>query len=227
MTDHATWRLSLGSYLAGALPAPERVALEEHLRECPSCQQELAALAPLPVVLTRLAPEDFLVDEEPAAVPDRLLEGVAARLAGTRERERRDLRRWRVATASLAAAVVAIVAGLGIVALRGTPSAGGRVVALRSLAASASLAGTVSLASKPWGTEISLSARGLPASGCVAVLTEIDGTHETLGHWGPTPDHQVVVPLATDVRVARIRTITVETTAGTRLLTTTLTPQRA
>ena len=51
--DHRDWRLSLGAYALGDLPADERAALAAHLEGCPECRAELrelegvAALLPL------------------------------------------------------------------------------------------------------------------------------------------------------------------------------------
>lgn len=45
---------AIGAYILGALPDDERIVFEAHLRECPSCQQELRDLGPIAAILPRL-----------------------------------------------------------------------------------------------------------------------------------------------------------------------------
>ena len=42
--DHRDWRLSLGAYALGDLPADERAALAAHIEGCPECRAELREL---------------------------------------------------------------------------------------------------------------------------------------------------------------------------------------
>ena len=52
--DAALSHDAIGAYILGALPDDERIAFEVHLRECPSCQQELRELGPIAALLPRL-----------------------------------------------------------------------------------------------------------------------------------------------------------------------------
>jgi anti-sigma factor RsiW len=49
-------RLSIGALLLGALAPAERHRVLDHLDGCPSCRDELIALAPLPALLRRARP---------------------------------------------------------------------------------------------------------------------------------------------------------------------------
>jgi anti-sigma factor RsiW len=48
------YRISVASYVLGALPPGERIEVDVHLRTCPECQAELVGLAGLPGLLSRL-----------------------------------------------------------------------------------------------------------------------------------------------------------------------------
>lgn len=101
---------ALAAYVLDALPEAERRALEEHLRDCAECRQELAALyraaAALPLTLDAAAP--------PPALRERILRAVGAapavpeRRAGAAALFRRSAAGWLAA-----AALFLIALGLG------------------------------------------------------------------------------------------------------------------
>jgi predicted anti-sigma-YlaC factor YlaD len=109
MTDHTDLRLALGSYLAGALDAETRAAVQDHLDGCETCRAELAGLAPLPGFLGKLAPGE--VDPGALSLPEGLLPGLIARARAIETRNRLRLRRWRVLNGVLGAATAAATAG--------------------------------------------------------------------------------------------------------------------
>jgi anti-sigma factor RsiW len=47
------WRYDIAAYVLGSISPAERTALEEHLRDCPSCQDQLTQFAGLPGLLAR------------------------------------------------------------------------------------------------------------------------------------------------------------------------------
>ena len=177
MTTHDETRLSLGSYLAGALDAASRHEVGEHLESCASCRAELAELAALPGLLARVGP---LVDED-VAVPANLRSGLVARVRDEHRADRRRLRTWRRTTAAvgLVAAVL-----LGVVVLRLPSSGPGTSYGMRTTGAVVSLGGTATLVPKPWGTEVVLALRGVPAGlTCEAVVVDAHGTPQVIGNW--------------------------------------------
>ncbi|MGH3659897.1 MAG: anti-sigma factor family protein, partial [Micromonosporaceae bacterium] len=97
------------AYLLGALSAADRDSYELHLGECAECRGELAGLAELPALLSRLptaTAERFTAPEAPAEWPaDALLERILS-AAGERRRAERRRARWRAAAAAVAAACV-------------------------------------------------------------------------------------------------------------------------
>ena len=64
-------RQLLGVYVVGAIDPAERAAVEEHLAECASCRDELAGLASLPAMLSRVPPADVeQLSLAPSGLPD-------------------------------------------------------------------------------------------------------------------------------------------------------------
>ena len=213
MNDHAELRLALGSYLVGALSPAERSVLETHLRDCNACRDELNELSVLPGFLGRLTPEQVIGGFPPP--PESLLTGLLARAQGVETARRRRLRRWQGGVAALSLAAAAIV---GVLVFSAT-SVPGTSYHLQSALASTPSAGEVTLVTKPWGTELILAMKNLPAgTSCVAVVTDGQGRVEVVGTWGATTNHAAQVTLATDISTAHLRTITVETAAGQHLL---------
>jgi hypothetical protein len=106
-------RPSLGVYVLGAIDPAERALVDAHLLTCRECRDELAGLAGLPALLTRVNPDEIsricaddavrtVTDDRP---PTELI-GTVLDLAEARRRRTR----WRFVAA--AAAVVAIAGGL-------------------------------------------------------------------------------------------------------------------
>jgi len=54
-------RLELGAYLVGASGAADRSAIAAHLACCPGCRGELAELAGLPGLLSRVPAESLVL----------------------------------------------------------------------------------------------------------------------------------------------------------------------
>lgn len=119
MTD--LWTDKLSEYLDGSLPAPERLAVSQHLEACAECRETLAQLA------TVVEQASSLADAEPT---HDLWSGIAGRL-GPRVADviemprRRPERRITLGIPQLMAAgiALAILSGTAVwFAMRGTPS---------------------------------------------------------------------------------------------------------
>ena len=213
MNDHAELRLALGSYLVGALSPAERSMLEMHLRDCNTCRDDLNELSVLPGFLGRLTPEQVIGGFPPP--PESLLTGLLARAQSVETARRRRLHRWQGAVVAVSLAAAAIV-GVLVFPKASIP---GTSYQLHSALTSTPSAGEVTLVTKPWGTELILVMKNLPAgTSCIAVVTDGQGRIEVVGTWGATTTHAAQVTLATDISTAHLRTITVETAAGRRLL---------
>jgi hypothetical protein len=124
MTDHVSDRLS--AYLDDELGAPERAAVEAHLRSCAACAAELGALQRVVAYARGVAARD-----EPPARD--LWSGIRARIeaqpagrsfgGGSQAPRRVSLPVWQLAAAAVL--LMAVSAGTAWVVRGGAPAAGG------------------------------------------------------------------------------------------------------
>jgi len=102
-------RQLLGVYVVGAIDPAERALVDDHLGQCPLCRDELAGLAGLPAMLSRIPAADvermdIAVTELPA--PQEPSAEMLASLLRKVSVKRRS-RMWRSVAAVAAAAVIA------------------------------------------------------------------------------------------------------------------------
>jgi anti-sigma factor RsiW len=123
--DCAEARLSLGVYVLGAIDPAERALVDSHLAGCRDCRDELAGLAGIPALLSRVGAEEAFAlaesDGPPAsaaslaavgqgtAEPPRELLATVIDLTSARRRRRR----WRDASLGVAGARMKAARGLG------------------------------------------------------------------------------------------------------------------
>lgn len=173
-TDHAELRRALGAYAVGALEPAERSQLDDHLEGCQACRDELASLAALPGLLSRLSEEEAAggilgVSEDHAG-------RVVAAVAADRAAERRRTRFWRSVAA--VAAAVALVLGAVVAA----PWAGpyGTVYAAQGSGVHA----TASVVPRDWGMRVELHVEELPeARGYTVWAVAQDGHRAYVASW--------------------------------------------
>lgn len=99
-----------GAYILGALSPAERADYERHLPSCDQCRQSVATLAVLPGLLGRLDPDTAT---PPFTAPPTLLPRLLAAAARSRRHERRR-RVWGSVAVTAAAAMIAVVVGVGV-----------------------------------------------------------------------------------------------------------------
>ncbi|GAA3735070.1 zf-HC2 domain-containing protein [Micromonospora maritima] len=183
-----------GAYVLGALAPAERAAYERHLSGCAECREAVAEIAVLPGLLGRLDPaglEQFLeVGPETNRVP--------ALLDAARERRRRERSRSRrrYAVTALAAAVLAVLAGVGVTLVRPPAEPATRQVALtamRPVAGTVPVHAEVGLTETPWGTEVTMHCGYDRRAGHREAYTfrlvahGPDGATEQIGSWLAAP----------------------------------------
>lgn len=157
--------LDTGVYVLGALVPGEREVYERHLAGCETCRRDVAQLAVLPGLLSRLdagTAEAIAGEGRPvaASAPETLVPAAlsAARVARAVER-RRTLR--RALGMGLAAASLAALAGFGVRAIEDTgdrgpsgPSVPVAMSSMRPVGAVAPVTAEVGMVPYPGGTTV-------------------------------------------------------------------------
>jgi hypothetical protein len=202
--------VALGAYVVGSLDHAERADVEAHLARCPACRDELAALAPLPGLLSRLSLAE--VEAGPAPVDDAMLD----RLLGAAERERRSdtRRRWLAA-----AAVLVMLAG-------GT---GGSVAAWQAThgndwprydVAQGQVHLVVTVSDDEGGTKLEMALWGVdPEERCALVAVSRDGREEVAGWWEATYAGTAKITGTTSIPREQLSRLRVVTDGGRTLVT--------
>lgn len=161
-------RQLLGVYVVGAIDPAERVLVDEHLGECPQCRDELAGLAGLPAMLSRVPAADVeRLSFEPSGLPEmtepsaELLNSLLRKVAA-----KRRTRLWRGAVAVAASAAIAAGAAAAATQLAGQPVAAHDVAS--GVNPQTHVAAVVDYASTPWAsTEIRVQVSGVrPGTYC-------------------------------------------------------------
>jgi predicted anti-sigma-YlaC factor YlaD len=206
--------ISLGAYVVGALDHTERADVEAHLARCPMCRDELAELAPLPGLLSRLTVDEVLAGppallsaDADGMMLDRLL-AVAAR-----ERRRASRTRWLAA-----AAAVVVLAGAStgvVVATHGhgthwqqTASAAAGPIHLR-----------VKLVDQANGTKLDMTMWGVArGERCSLLAVSRDGRTESAGWWDATYEGTAHVTGTTSISRRDLSELRVVTDSGKTLV---------
>jgi hypothetical protein len=156
-------RQLLGVYVVGAIDPAERSVVDEHLSGCPACRDELAGLAGLPAMLSRvpLAEAERIATgstvPESEAPPVDLLNSLLRKVWA-----KRRARMWRSVAAVAAAAMIAA----------GSAAAAVELASPGSLVASATSASThvgavVDYSAASWGTAMRVKVSGIsPGTYC-------------------------------------------------------------
>jgi hypothetical protein len=121
--DHRDWKLSLGAYALGDLPADERAAIAAHLEGCAECREELRELEGVAALLPLADPA--LIEQPAARPPADLGARIEAQIAAESAKEgyARRRRRFRLGLGgAVAVAAVAAVLALAILPLGGESS---------------------------------------------------------------------------------------------------------
>jgi len=193
-TCDSTLRLSLGAYVLGALDPVERAEVDAHLAECAACREELAGLAVMPGLLSRVRLEDLL-EPEPSPSPA-MTERLLRRLRAARRARRRRL-------AIAGATLVLAAAGVGAVVLAAGNGSGGPVNQPASVAAvnpRTGVSAKLSLRSAPWGTALHVRVRGVPAgTRCRLIAVSKTGARDVAGTWSATYEGTADVQAATAI----------------------------
>jgi anti-sigma factor RsiW len=209
--EHQQLREALGAYVLGALDPAERRQLEQHLKGCRDCTDELARLSPLPGLLGRVSEREVRAG---LLLPsDDLLDGIIGQLAREERLLRTQVRRWRFA--AVAAAVAALVTA--VVAVAPWQPAPDRVfAAVDPIAADATaVTGQAAAIAWEWGTTVELRVEDLPRrDGYVLWAIADDGRRERAGTWGDTKSGYAQVRGASSIARSELRRVEVTDREG-------------
>jgi hypothetical protein len=188
-------RTSLGVYVLGAIDPAERTLVDAHLASCQECRDELAGLAGIPALLSRVSADEVgrisLEDAERAIPEDHSQELLGSVISLTAARRRRN--RWRN-LALTAAAVVVLVAG-AVVGLRvssnggASPNVAGTFRTESAVNPQTGVKATFKYAVEPWGTSIQTEVFNIRmGTPCVLWVTNAQGQHIWAGSWVVSSD---------------------------------------
>jgi hypothetical protein len=201
--DCAEVRLSLGVYVLGAIDPSERAQVDSHLAGCRDCRDELAGLAGIPALLSRVGAEEAFAlaesDGPPAALaavgqgaaePPRELLATVIDLTSARRRRRR----WRDASLGVAAALVIAAGVFGGLRLGSSPPQASEASAQFPGPAagpwqtvsgqSQGMTATVMYRPMGWGTQLAAKVSGIPVgTKCQMWAIGAGGTRTLVGSW--------------------------------------------
>ncbi|PRB17368.1 zf-HC2 domain-containing protein [Microbacterium sp. MYb62] len=220
--DHARYADWDAAYVLGALSAADRAEYEAHLAQCAECRAAIAEIAPMPGLLSRVAPEraESLLRASDAETP--APEHRARVLSLAAERARRRRRAWIVGIAAAAAIVVAAVTVPVISTQLRPPST---TIALEQLR-DAPLTASVSLTDVAWGTRLDMicdygSEGDAPADGWAYALVVVsdDGTESVLSTWRAHPGTTARLSAGTELQASDISAVEIRAVdSGTVLM---------
>lgn len=201
--------VALGAYVVGALEHRERAELEAHLGTCPACRDELASLAPLPGLLSRLTLDEAIAGPPP--VDGAMLE----RLMHTASRERRVATRRRWLAVAAAVAVLGGGSAGGVVAWNAAHATHWQ----RVVGAQGRVHVRVDLQPSSTGTQLALWLSGVPADArCRLIAVSDTGAREVAGSWEATYGGTAVIHGTTAIPRAHLRQLVIETYDGVTLI---------
>jgi Putative zinc-finger len=156
-------RQLLGVYVVGAIDPAERAVVDAHLAQCPLCRDELAGLAGLPAMLSRVPAADVeRLSLAPTGLPGptepspELLNSLLRRVSATHR-----TRMWRSVAAVAAAAIIAAGGAAVATGLAGQAQAGWEVA--QGASASTHVGAVVDYQPTAFGTAMRVQVSGIKA----------------------------------------------------------------
>jgi hypothetical protein len=186
-----------------------RADVEAHLAHCPMCRDELASLAPLPGLMSRLTVDEAV--SGPPPVDDAMLERLL--VASSRERRVAAHRRWLAVAA--AAAVIAGGTTAGVAIHHSMNATHWQQVS----ALQGPVHMTVDIEPGATGTALQLWLRGVPSGErCRLVAVADDGSRDFAGSWEATYSGTAKIRGITSIDRDHLSRLTIETYDGKTLV---------
>lgn len=178
-------RQLLGVYVVGAIDPAERSVVDSHLADCQFCRDELAGLAALPAMLSRVPGADV----ERLALPTVAALGLAEPPPELLEAllRKASARRRRLSVVAVAAAVAVIFAGVtaAVLGLTGSgPGQQARPDVASNVSPSTHVGAVVDYTRAPWGSAMRIQVSGINAgTSCQFWVIGSNGRRTLAGHW--------------------------------------------
>jgi len=231
----AQWRGEIGAYVVGALNGNARDRVTRHLAGCAGCRADYDEIVPVRDWLGVAALSAGWPEPSPAEQPGRPLHPplpethlssaddslvppsyqgsstqFAAQPAEAMRASRRRTRRWLPATgAALAAAAPAVAVMV---------SSGPSARTFRAADSATGVSGHAQLRDTPTGTQIDLTASGLPGrQRCILIAVARGGT-DIAGTWKATYDGSARIAGTTAFPAIQLTALLIESETGTLLL---------
>jgi predicted anti-sigma-YlaC factor YlaD len=193
IAEHVRFEFDDAAYLLGALEAEQRQAFEQHLQDCPICQDRIAEFGDVPEVLARADVSAW----EPEPPPDTLLPRLLRQVAASRRRRARRLG----VLAAAAACLLALLATGGVLGWQHAHQP--RTLAMQPVGPNTEgVHATVRLTGSSSGPRVTLDCGysgehgSYPASSRTSyrmVIFNRRGEMVDLGSWTPQPDEDVQI----------------------------------
>jgi anti-sigma factor RsiW len=223
----AEWRADIGAYIVGALDAHEQARVRRHLAVCPGCRAEYDELVPVRAWLSRLnlpgmRPESgWLAPAPPLAGPIPVTRCNGAQVPPARHppgrrlpgglRQLRPRTRRRLASAAVVALTAVAFIALLVISGPAAPS-------FQAADSATGVSGRAQLHATPAGTEIYLTASGLPAGErCTLVAVARDGA-DIAGTWDATYDGSARISGTSAFPPSQLTALRIQTNRGRLLL---------
>jgi predicted anti-sigma-YlaC factor YlaD len=200
MTSTSAWecadtRQALGVYVLGAIDPAERALVDAHVAGCSDCRDELAGLAGLPALLSRVGADEISrISREDTEWPpedDELRGDFADSLVSLTAARRRRNRRWQVLAAAAALVIAAGGAAASYQLVNGSPTGARAEPAppanwqtARTTSAMNGIDATIKYSKLSWGMAYDVQISGIPAgTTCQLWVTNAQGVHLLAAGW--------------------------------------------
>jgi hypothetical protein len=233
----AEWRGDIGAYIIGALNGRERARVGRHLAVCAACRADYDELVPVRAWLGQLAlagrrPEPGRAEQpgwpphaslpvsplpqarsDDARVPRSHLDTGSGSPAQPAGRLRAIRLRTRPRPLAAGAALIAAAAFLAVLVISGPPAR-----SFRALDSTTGVSGRAQLQGTPTGTEINLTANGLPAGQRCILVAVARNNADIAGTWDATYDGSARIAGTSAFPVSQLTALRIESDTGLLLL---------
>lgn len=200
MTPTSAWecadtRQALGVYVLGAIDPAERALVDAHVAGCPDCRDELAGLAGLPALLSRVGADEIgrinLEDSELPPAGEEPQEDFASSLVSLTAARRRRHRRWQVLAAAAAVVIAAGGAAASYQLVSGSPAGASAEPAppaswqtAKTTSTMNGINATIKYSKLSWGVAYDVQITGIPSgTTCQLWVTNAQGVHLLAAGW--------------------------------------------